>query len=267
MSAIKLVSPLARRLAHAHQLDVTSLRGSGPRGRVMADDVKRHLTGETVVNSESSEVSTTSSSLGKTSVAADLLPQTRPAKGGYFVYDCRVDMFALANLSRPIAVQCDRLLESRYSLMDYIVRAVVKSCTTLDSIKKEELDVLLFEEYGKKLRALKDVSNKSLYQLARMLQTGGEVQPSFTPQVVVCDAKITREQVSEYLDSNSAPLVAFVTRGDTQKVGIRVGCDVKDVALDYTFYVSSKLPSDQADSIAARLRNYLYDPVSLLLID
>ncbi len=267
MSAMKLLSPLARRLAHAHQLDVSSLRGTGPRGRVMAADVKRALAGEVVTASEPTEASSSSSTLGKTSVAADLLPQTRPAKGGYFVYDCHVDMFALANLSRPIAVQCDRLLESRYSLMDYILRAVIKSCASLEATKDGSLDVLLFEECGEKLRALFDVSDKSLYQLARMLQRGGEVQDSFTPHVVVCDAKTTREQVSQYLDSNSAPLVAFVTRGNTQKVGIRVGCDVKDVALEYTFYVSNKLPSKEADAIAARLRNYLYDPVSLLLID
>ncbi len=264
---MKLLSPLARRLAHTHQLDVSSMRGSGPRGRIMAADIQRVLTGEPEAVSELSEASSSSPTLGKTSVAADLLPQTRPAKGGYFVYDYRVDMFALANLSRPIAVQCDRLLESRYSLMDYILRAVIKSCASLEVTKNGSLDVLLFEECGEKLRALTDVSDKSLYQLARLLQRGGEVQNNFAPHVVVCDAKTTREQVSQYLDSNSAPLVAFVTRGDTQKVGIRVGCDVKDVALEYTFYVSSKLPSDQADAIAARLRNYLYDPVSLLLID
>ncbi len=263
---MKLISPLARRLAQMHQLDVSQLRGTGPRGRIMAADIlhAHHSVGDEAMQATAEE---STPSLGKTSVAADLLPPTRPAKEGYFIYDCRVDMFALANLSRPIAVQCDRLLDKRYSLMDYILRSIIKSCTSLDSIKNSSLDVLLFEESGQQQRALKDVSGKTLYQLARMLQAGSEIPANFEPQVVVCDAQTSREQVSSYLDSSSAPLFAFVTRGDTQKVGIRVGCEVKDVSLDYTFYISNKLPSDQADSIAAKLRNLLYDPVSLLLID
>ncbi len=267
-----LVSPLARRLAESHQLSLMELIGTGPRGRVMADDIRRALSAPPSAPSTLPSTASPSeaagqqgsSSLGKTSVAADHLAQTRPEKDGFYVYDCQVSMGALAALSRPIAVQCDKLLNQRYSLMDYILRAVVKACTSHASAQQNALNVLLFEDKGNYICALRDVATKTLYQLARAVQNGSEPLEGFHPHIVVCDALTTREQVEQYLEER--PLFGFISRGGSQKVGIRVGCDVKSMELDYTFYVSNHIPADQADAVAARLRNLLHDPVSLLLI-
>ncbi len=229
----------------------------------MAADVRSHLQNKKEDENQESNLPF----LGKTSVAADHLPQTRPEKAGYYVYDCSVDMFALASLSRPIAVQCERLLDQRYSLMDYIIRAVVKACTSHDAPAQTSLDVLFFENSGEYIRALRDTADKTLYQLARLIQRGGDSLGDFAPQVIVCDAKATREQVRKYLNTDMLPLFGFVTRGETRKVGIRVGCDVSSMELAYTFYISNQIAAPQADAIAARLRNLLHDPVSLLLID
>ncbi len=267
-----LVSPLARRLAESHQLSLTELIGTGPRGRVMADDIRRALSAPPSAPASlppsPSEAAgqQSSSSLGKTSVAADHLPQTRPEKDGFYVYDCQVSMSALAALSRPIAVQCDKLLDQRYSLMDYILRAVVKACTSHASAQQDALNVLLFEDRGNYICALRDVASKTLYQLTRAVQSGSETLEGFHPHIVVCDALTTREQVGQYLELKQRPLFGFISRGGSQKVGIRVGCDVKSMELDYTFYVSNQIPANQADGVAARLRNLLHDPVSLLLI-
>ncbi len=262
MTSPSLITPLARKLAATHQVTLDSLTGTGPRGRVMATDVRSHLQ-KKISDSQGQ----TPHFLDKTSVAADQLPQTRPEKGGYYIYDCSVDMFALASLSRPIAVQCDRLLDKRYSLMDYILRAVIKACTGHHSPSEESLDVLLFENSGEYICALRDVAAKTLYQLAHLVQRGGDSLDDFSPQIIVCDAQTTREQVHKCVKTDSLPLFGFVTRGETQKVGIRVGCEVSSMVLTYTFYISNQIAAHQADNIAARLRNLLYDPVSLLLID
>ncbi len=205
---------------------------------------------------------------GKTTMAVEKLTPTRPEKAGYYVYDYEVDMQALANISRPIAVQCEKLMGRRYSLMDYILRTVIKACCHGGRFADTSVDVLLFEEQGEKAQMLQNVANLSIFQLSRHIQAGTEWVADFAPQIIVCDAKTTREQVAEQLGNDEhAPYFAFVTRGNSQKGGIQAGNDINSVMLPYTFYVSSELPRLEADKVAARLRSLLHDPVSLLFLN
>lgn len=249
-----LISPLARKLCIARNIPAASLRGSGPRGRIMACDVAEHVHQESTHNWG-----------GLTVKASDYLPPTRPEKEGYYVYDCEVNMSALAAMSLPIAVQCERLLEKRYSLMDYILRSVVKACTT-DAIPAEEsVDVLLFEEEGSRLSALCDIRDKTIYQLASLPESH-EIPPAFAPNIIICDSRTTREQVRSQLEVGDRLRYALAMRGGSPKVGIRVGSHVSSMMLSYTFYISSAVPQNQADHTAARLNALLHDPVSLLFI-
>ncbi len=248
-----LISPLAKRLCVARGIAPETLKGSGPRGRIMSCDVKE------------AQVQPSSARGGHTVVATDYLPPTRPEKDGYFVYDCEVDMLALASMSLPIAVQCERLLAQRYSLMDYIVRAVIKSCRGgVD--EAESMDVLLFESAGQELTALADLRQKTIYQLAEQRQEAAGVPQGFIPNIVICDSNTTRDQVRQQLEQSHRTRFALAIRGGSPKVGIRVGCKLKSAVLSYTFYISSDMPQQEADHIAARLSALLYDPVSLLMI-
>ncbi len=248
-----LISPLAKRLCVARGIAPESLRGSGPRGRIMSCDVKE------------AQVQSSPTRVGHTVVASDYIPPTRPEKDGYFVYDCEVDMLALASMSLPIAVQCERLLEQRYSLMDYIVRAVVKASRGgVD--ESESMDILLFEGAGQELTALADLREKTIYQLAEQRQVSSGVPQGFIPNIVICDSNTTRDQVRNHLEQSHRTRFALAIRGGSPKVGIRVGCKLKSAVLAYTFYISSEMPQQEADHIAARLSALLYDPVSLLMI-
>ena len=250
-----LISPLAARLCKKKGIDPAVLRGSGPRGRIMAADVVEPTTapvrrGCTVVNDFATE-------------------PTRPEIDGYYVYDQEVNMAALARISLPIAVQCEKLLEKRYSLFDYIVRAVVKACTSHPVWMPADgkVDVLLFQDAGNEVVAIENAANKSIYRLARDTQhTEVGIPESFSPHIAVCDAATSRQQVVDYIASGKRPAFGFVARGGQPKVGIRAGGDSpSSFDLPYTFYVSTAIPAAEANRIAARLGELLYNQVSLLL--
>lgn len=250
-----LISPLARKLCQKKGIDPATLCGTGPRGRIMAADVV--------------EPTTAPVSRGRTVVNDFAITPTRPEIDGYYVYDQEVDMAALARISLPIAVQCEKLLEKRYSLFDYITRAVVKACTSHPCWMPADgkVDVLLFEEEGRKVMGIENAANKSIYRLAREVQQdSASVLENFTPHIAVCDAATARQQVVDYIASGKRPAFGFVARGRSAKVGIRAGGDNPgNYSLPYTFYVSTTIPAAEANRIAARLGDLLYNPVSLLL--
>lgn len=198
--------------------------------------------------------------------ALHLLHPTRAEKDGYYVYDDEVNMSALEAISLPIAVQCEKLLENRYSLFDYIVRAVVRACAGAAEWQVGEVNTLLFERQGERVVAIPDSAEKTIYHIARESDT--PVPADYRPHIVVCDAHTTRAQVAEYLGAEVRPDFAFVARGGSPKVGIRAGRDhLADCSLTYTFYAAtSVIPQEVANRVAAHLRDFLYNPVRLLLL-
>lgn len=250
-----LISPLAERLCAAQGIDPATLRGSGPRGRIMAADVLARRTTPPLRQA--------------TAMNDYAMSPTRPQKEGYYVYDAAVDMAALGAISLPIAVQCERVLENRYSLFDYIVRAVVKACASYPAWIESsgKVDVLLFEQSGQDAVAIPDAAGKSIFRLAKETNAAAPAPADFTPHIIICDTHTTREQVAAHLSGDRRPAFAFVVRGGSPRVGIRAGKETPhDFLLDYTFYASSTLNAREADRVAARLFKLLYDPVSLMLL-
>ena len=176
-------------------------------------------------------------------------------------------MSALARISLPIAVQCEKLLENRYSLFDYIVRAVVKACAGYWApADGRGVDVLLFQDQGRSVLPIQNAAGKSIYKLAKEAQKASPGIPEqFEPHIAICDAATTRQQVVDYIASGKRPVFGFVARGGIAKAGIRAGAgDLPNHILPYTLYISTQLPPQQANRIAARLGALLYNPVSLL---
>ena len=248
-----LISPLAAKLCTARGINPATLRGTGPRGRIMAADVSLHAPQRR----------------GGTILADFSTPPTREQKDGYYIYDDEVNMSALADISMPIAVQCEKLLNNRYSLFDYIVRAVVKACMTCPSWQEPsgKIDVLLFEHKGERVTAIENAGHKSIYKLARDTTNPTPAPENFVPHIIVCDAHTTRDMVAARLTFGCRPGFAMLARGSTEKDGIRAGGDASyKNTLAYTFYVATTLPAEEANRIAASLRALLYNPVRLLLL-
>ena len=250
-----LISPLAAKLCAARGINPATLSGSGPRGRIMAADV---LTAGSAPQKR-----------GGTILADPASQPTREAKDGYYIYDDEVDMSALVAISMPIAVQCEKLLENRYSLFDYIIRAAVKACSTCPSWldPSGKIDVMLFEHKGSMVTAIENAQNKSIYRIAKETATPQPVPENFAPHIIVCDAHTSRDQVAARLQSGNRPGFAMLARGSREKDAIRAGADEKyKNTLSYTFYAASTLPEQEATRIAAALRALLYNPVRLLLL-
>ena len=249
-----LISPLARKICIQKGIDPAILRGSGPRGRIMAADA---VSPDAVTQGH-----------GGTVVRDFAMQPTRPEKDGYYVYDNAVNVGALARVSLPIAVQCEKLLERRYSLFDFIVRAVVKACMSQPSWVQEgtAVNLLLFVDSGERVVALENVAGKSIYRLIREAARAGRPPKGFYPHITVCDADISRRQVAGYFGCEVRPLFGFATRGELHKTEIRVGAEKQwNEELPYTFYVSTAIPAAEANRMAARLGDLLYNPVNLLM--
>lgn len=248
-----LISPLAKKLCSKMGIDPATLRGSGPRGRIMAADVSTPAP----------------RSKGETTMADNCLGITRPEKDGFHIFDDAADMSALAAISMPIAVQCEKLLENRYSLFDYIVRAVVRACTGQPEWMDADgqVNVLLFENRGKKVAAISDAAGKNIYSLSREIAKAPAMPEGFAPHIIICDTATSREQVAAVVPADTRPAFALVVRGNTPKDGIRAGHDqISSHTLQYTFYAATTMSQQVAGRIAARLKSLLYNPVSLLLI-
>lgn len=250
-----LVSPLAARLCSKKGIDPSTLRGTGPRGRIMAADVR--------------EISAAPVRRGGTVHEDYATPPTRPVKDGYYVYDGEVDMTALEQISIPMAVQGGQLLQNHYSLFDYIIRAVVKACLTCPNWKDPsgQVDVLLFEQQGQRAAAIRNAAGKTIFRIARETSEAQEVAEDYKPHIIICDAATTRQQVADHLSADNRPGFALVVRGSSAKAGIIAGGDKpRSNVLGYTFYVSATLPPQDANRVAATLRLMLYNPIRLLLL-
>lgn len=252
-----LISPLARKICQKKGIDPATLRGTGPRGRIMAADV------------DTPAASTPPRRHGETVVQDFAIPPTGPEVDGYYVYDNVVNMGALARISLPIAVQCEKLLEQRYALFDFIIRAAVKACMEHRSWlpEGEEVNLLLFAESGKKVMHIRDAARKSVYRIAKERQKENtDIPAGFCPHITVCDTDTTRQQIADSMGCNHRPQFAFVTRGHSPKTEIRAGGeDLRSVDLPYTFFISNTLEPAVANRIAARLGALLYNPVNLLM--
>ncbi|MBR5875531.1 MAG: E3 binding domain-containing protein [Akkermansia sp.] len=248
------ISSLAAKICKAKGINPATLTGTGPGGRIMAADVKENAPQKRD---------------GATAIAEFAQLPTRPEKDNYYVYDTEVDMAALGDISLPIAVQCEKLLENRYSVIDYIVRAVVKAGLSAPTLRNytEPADVLIFENSGEKRAAVTDAAKKNIYKISREAASGAPIPPNYTPTFIVCDAHTSRACVAAHVEPGCRPLFAFVDRGNTPKEKVRAGAaGMADYILSYTFYVHTSIPEAEANGVAANLHAMLYNPVRLLLL-
>ncbi len=248
------ISPLAAKICKAKGIDPAGLIGTGPGGRIMAADVK--------------ENAPTKQRSG-TAIAEFALLPTRPQKDNYYVYDMSVDMAALGDISLPIAVQCEKLLENRYSVIDYITRAVIKAGLSAPSLQQysEPVDVLIFENSGEKRASVANAAKKNIFKISREAASGAPIPANYNPMFIVCDAHTSRACVAAHVEPGCRPLFAFVDRGNTPKEKVRAGAaGMADYILSYTFYVHTSIPEAEANGVAANLHAMLYNPVRLLLL-
>lgn len=117
-------------------------------------------------------------------------------------------MAKLAAISTPIAVQCEKLLNGRYSLFDYIVRAVVKACLTQSGwlAERGDLNVLLVEDGGTKLIGIEGGFQVDL-QDCEGIEEGATLPGGARTDVVVYDVGLSPEEVVARMDAATSVVV------------------------------------------------------------
>lgn len=246
------LSPLARKLCGKLGLNPGNLRGTGPRGKIMAADV--------LAPAETNAP-------GGSKLTDPRLHPSGEAASDYLLFCFEADMARLAAMSTPIAVQCEKLLGGRYSLFDYIVRAAVKARTSQLANPREAppLDLLLIEHQGEVHLSIPDAGGKTIYRLAS--ETRGENAPAagVKPGIVVCDAGTPQEQISQCLAEGAGVVLAI--GGTSPKIGIECGRPVSRLVLPLKLYINRReIASDSAERLAMELKTLLENPVVLLLL-
>lgn len=254
-------SSLATKMAKAKGIDISSFKGSGPRGKIMSSDL----------TAPRQQPAPKASDLPIAKVAAQelkiLSPTTKTDR--FYIYNFEADMSQLAEISTPIAVQCEKIMGARYCLYDYVVRASIKAFISL--MKSPEdikgFDVTMVTDKGATEIPLPNAAKQTIYHIAQSRHTAGAGESSnsgFSPDLYVCDAGTNIDELNPQI--KESPAAGMVILGGTSpKTGIEAGRPVQKLMLPITVYVEiSALKEDEASRIAAEFRSLLENPVLLL---
>ncbi|MEI8295321.1 MAG: 2-oxo acid dehydrogenase subunit E2, partial [Alphaproteobacteria bacterium] len=114
-----IASPLARRVAHENQIDLTKVKGTGPRGRIVEADVLNKAGGQLSVpmSGENSYIDVPLSNMRKV-IAKRLTEAKRDIPHFYLTIDCQLDDLLRLRGSFNARPGVDKL-----SVNDFIIRA------------------------------------------------------------------------------------------------------------------------------------------------
>ena len=124
-----IASPLAKRVAEELGVDIARVRGTGPKGRVVKEDVEdaaRYGTGGNVVSRDGQEYTVKENSGMRQTIAARLLQSKQYVPHFYLTVDCELD--ALLDMRGQINDEADKddkgAPSYKVSVNDMIVKAV-----------------------------------------------------------------------------------------------------------------------------------------------
>jgi pyruvate/2-oxoglutarate dehydrogenase complex dihydrolipoamide acyltransferase (E2) component len=258
-NVINVASPLARKLAEEAGIDPAEINGTGPRGKIMVQDVRKALALSKDTPAQKVHVPLAPKDARQASRVDD-----------YYLYSLEANMAYLAAISTPIAVQCEKLLGSRYSLFDYVVRAAVKACISRPEWKEDfsDVELLMALDKGEQFVLLNHAQDKTIYNIAMSRIEAQHRQKkeeiSVTPDVILCDSGVNVGQVRALFPAMPRTIVGI--GGTSPKTGIEAGRPVSKLILPVTLYVNARLlPETVASKIAAEFKTLLENPVLLLL--
>lgn len=224
-----LASPAAKRIAKEHNIDLTQIQGTGPRGRIVEEDVKRFLEGETGLPRVKEEISFT----GIRKITAERLASSfQTAPHSFIIMD--VDMAEAVKLRE----------ETKASYTAILVYAVAKALREHPMINSTLADgkIRVFEdvnigiavstEKGLIVPVIQDADKKQLTQISSEL--AGLVEKAR-------EGKLSKEQltggtftvtnlgmygVSMFLPIINPPEAAILAAGGVVKKPVAVGNEV-----------------------------------------
>lgn len=121
-----LISPLARKLAEKHVVDVSTLSGSGPDGRIVKEDIERAIEtrGETILEYDGREVERTIPLTGTRQTIAEHMHRSLSISAQLTDMG-EIDMGEVVKL-REILVNQEESLGTRITYTDIVIFVVAK---------------------------------------------------------------------------------------------------------------------------------------------
>ena len=211
-----MASPLARRMAAEHGLDLASIAGSGPAGRIMKSDIEAtsqaSVDSVPMISTEAASAAALAASIKSKATAPATIPASAPtsqtilpiAKTGdeiielgtirkviasrlliskttipHFYLHIEVDVFPLMSLRRQINEQAEKTHGNKYSINDFILKAVIDACQKVPAVnasfagdhivkfKHVGISVSISVDDGLVTPVIKEAETKSLLAISR----------------------------------------------------------------------------------------------------
>lgn len=261
------MSPLAKKLAVQLNIDTSTVKGTGPRGKIMSGDLAP-AKGKAPKAKTSNDAALP---IGRKASQEQRILTPSTHVDGYYIYTFEANMSQLADISTPIAVQCEKFLGGRYCLFDYVARGAVKAFSSTDEAlnPEKDIDLLMVVNKGTKDIPLPQAVRKTIYNIAQSRNIGEPedtvipISDGYTPNLLVCDAGARIKELSDRIKTR--PMGMVILGGTSPKTGIEAGRPVQKLMLPLTVYIdSSILREDLSSQVAAEFKTLMENPVLLL---
>jgi pyruvate dehydrogenase E2 component (dihydrolipoamide acetyltransferase) len=292
-------SPLARRIAEEHKLDLKKIRGSGPRGRIEKKDIEAYL--EKRQFSEKPEVidkdirisptilppkiETTEIPLSRlrATIGRRMVESTQQVPHFYITHD--YDMAAVMELRKQINTVLQE--EDKVSVNDFIVKAVsyaLREYPNLNASLSKENDTIIQHgginvgiavavDNGLLTVVCRDVDSKTIRtissDLREMVQRAreGKVRPDDIEGSTFTVSNLGMFDVEHFTAIINPPEAAILAVGSVREVPVIVNSEiVSGLRMKATLSVDHRV-SDGAEGarFMQALGNYLGSPLSMLV--
>jgi pyruvate dehydrogenase E2 component (dihydrolipoamide acetyltransferase) len=189
------ISPVARKMAEAANLDISKIQGTGPGGRITKVDVQKAIANSSAVESQAQKEKTPVETITNDVEKTQKLPVTGMRKviaermhdslqsSAQLTLNMKVDVTELIALQKQLTETAQTRYETKLTITDFVACAVVLSLQQHKEMNSAYIDnqIHIFEhihlgmavalEKGLVVPVIRHAENKSLIQLAKSIKS------------------------------------------------------------------------------------------------
>jgi pyruvate dehydrogenase E2 component (dihydrolipoamide acetyltransferase) len=189
------ISPVARKMAEAANLDISIIQGTGPGGRITKVDVQKAIANSSAVESQAQKEKTPVETITNDVEKTQKLPVTGMRKviaermhdslqsSAQLTLNMKVDVTELIALQKQLTETAQTRYETKLTVTDFVARAVVLSLQQHKEMNSAYIEnqIHIFEhihlgmavalEKGLVVPVIRHAENKSLIQLAKNIKS------------------------------------------------------------------------------------------------
>ena len=281
------VSPLARRIAAEHGIELATLSGSGPRGRIVRQDVERALSAGPTPDAATAQAPAAQAiphTGMRRTIARRLTESKQQVPHFYLSVDCAMD--ALMDLRRELNRRGERAtVPYRLSVNDFLVRAAAQALEAVPAVNvswQEEalqqyahadISVAVATDGGLVTPVVRAAEQKGVVALSREITAlaerarSGSLTPAEYQGGSFTISNLGMYGIRDFAAIINPPQAAILAAGSVREAPV-----VRDGALAVGHQLTLTLSADHravdgavAAQFLAALRERLEDPLALLV--